>query len=323
MKLFIIVVALLSTGALLLCAGCVQSQGPAAGNEMAQQTVRISGAFALYPMMINWSEEYKKLHPEVNFEISAGGAGKGMTDALSGMVDIGMISRDISPAEMARGARYVAVAKDAVVGTFNAKNPAAPAIARRGMTRSELRQVFVNGTMTDWSALTPFWAGTAPLHIYTRSDACGAGDVWSKYLGNFTQDDLRGTGVYGDPGIVEALKGDTGGIGYNNINFAYDTVSGKLVEGIAVVPLDLNDNGQIDPDEDFYGTRDDLIQAISEKKYPSPPARVLYLATRDSFTGETREFVRWILTDGQNLTASAGYLPVDPAVAQEGLATLG
>jgi phosphate transport system substrate-binding protein len=129
--------------------------------------------------------------------------------------------------------------------------------------------------------------------------------------------------VYGDPGIVEALKGDTAGIGYNNINFAYDMVSGRPVAGIAIVPLDLNGNGTIDNGEDFYGTRDELIRAISEEKYPSPPARELYLATRDAFSGETREFVRWILTDGQDLTASAGYLPVDPAVAREELNALG
>ncbi|MFA5268676.1 MAG: substrate-binding domain-containing protein [Methanoregula sp.] len=308
---------------LLLCAGCTQAQNPSAGNDTAQKTIRISGAFALYPMMITWSEEYKKIHPEVDFEISAGGAGKGMTDALTGMVDIGMVSRDISPAEEARGARYVAVAKDAVVGTYNARNPAGSAISRRGLTQNELQHLFVNGSITDWSSIGGTPGTAAPVHVYTRSDACGASDVWSKFLGNFTQEDLYGTGVYGDPGIVEAVKGDTAGIGYNNINFAYDMISGRPVAGIAIVPLDLNSNGVIDPDEDFYGTRDDLIRAISEKKYPSPPARMLYLATRDSFSGETREFVRWILTDGQNLTATAGYLPVDPVVVQEELKTLG
>ena len=62
------------------------------GGEL-QGTITASGAFALYPLMVKWGEEYQKLHPDVQFDISAGGAGKGMTDALGGQVDIGMVSR--------------------------------------------------------------------------------------------------------------------------------------------------------------------------------------------------------------------------------------
>ena len=54
-----------------------------------------------------------KLHPDTQFDIQAGGAGKGMTDTLAGAVDIGMVSRDIKPEETARGAYWVPVAKDA------------------------------------------------------------------------------------------------------------------------------------------------------------------------------------------------------------------
>jgi len=58
-------------------------------------TINISGAFALYPITVKWAQEFKKTHPNVTFNISAGGAGKGITDALSGLVDIGLASRDI------------------------------------------------------------------------------------------------------------------------------------------------------------------------------------------------------------------------------------
>src|SRR5512143_3247810 len=86
-------------------------------------TITASGAFALYPLMVKWGEEYQKLHPGVQFDISAGGAGKGMTDALGGQVDIGMVSRSIKPEEVQKGAYWVAVTKDAVFPPINAKNP--------------------------------------------------------------------------------------------------------------------------------------------------------------------------------------------------------
>ena len=63
--------------------------------EKKSGQISISGAFALYPMVIRWADEYKKINPGVRFDISAGGAGKGISDALNGMVEIGMVSREI------------------------------------------------------------------------------------------------------------------------------------------------------------------------------------------------------------------------------------
>lgn len=53
--------------------------------------IRISGAWALYPMMVKWGEEYKKIRSDMRIDISAGGAGKGVMDALSQLTDIGMV----------------------------------------------------------------------------------------------------------------------------------------------------------------------------------------------------------------------------------------
>ncbi len=281
--------------------GCVGNAGE------NRETIAISGAFALYPMMIVWTEEYNKVNPDVDFDICAGGAGKGMTDALSSMVDIGMVSRDIYPQEEDKGAVWVAVSRDAVVATMNRNNPAAEIVSKRGFNRSLLKQMYIDGEYEYWDEIYP--VPQARLNLYTRSDASGAAAIWAKYLG-YSQEDLLGTGVSGDPGIAEAVKADRYGIGYNNINFAYDFTTGLPLEGIQVIPLDLNDNGVVDPEEDFYKTRDDLILAISQGRYPSPPVRDLNLVARDGFEGATRDFVEWILTDGQQYTLENGYLPL-------------
>ena len=51
-------------------------------------------------MAVKWAEEFRKIHPKVRIDISAGGAGKGITDALAKVVDLGMVSRDIYPQEL-------------------------------------------------------------------------------------------------------------------------------------------------------------------------------------------------------------------------------
>jgi len=286
-----------------------------------EEAVAVSGAFALYPLMIEWSEQYKATHPNVKFEISAGGAGKGMTDALSELVDIGMVSREIYQAEIDKGAFWVAVARDAVVVTVSGDNPVLSDLLAKGVTVEKLRGVFITGEITTWGQLVDRPEVTDGINVYTRSDACGAAATIAKYMG-YNQEDLLGVGIFGDPGLAEAVKTDPLSIGYNNVNYAYDMESGRAVEGVSAVPLDIDGNGLVDQDEDFYDERDKIITAIRDGTYPSPPARDLYLVTKSGFQGATLDFVRWVLTEGQGYAEASGYVSVSEAAARDELAKL-
>ncbi len=269
--------------------------------------ITISGAFALYPMAVLWAEEFKKLNPEVRIDISAGGAGKGMTDALSEMVDLGMFSREVTEAEVAKGAWYIAVAKDAVVGTYNPENPVADMINKKGMTKQMLIDLYLYNKYQNWGQLYET-ANIVGINVYTRSDACGAAEMWGKYLGS-NQESLKGVGVFGDPGIADAIKKDMTGIGYNNVNYAYDMSTRKPYTGIAVVPLDLNEDGEISDDERFYDSLDEIMDAIASGKYPSPPARDLYFVAKGKPKNiAVLAFLEWIVTDGQKYVHNAGYV---------------
>jgi phosphate transport system substrate-binding protein len=276
--------------------------------EKLSGQISISGAFALYPMVVRWADEYRKINPGVRFDISAGGAGKGISDALNGMVEIGMVSREIYPEEIKKGAYPIAVTKDAVVAVVSESNPSLNEILTKGLKKDAGNNIWITGRYTTWSQ--GFDARSkSPIHIYTRSDACGAAEMWAKFFGK-KQEDLLGVGVFGDPGLAQAVKKDPLGIGYNNIGYAYDAVTRKQIKGLRVVPLDLNNNGKIESDENFYESMNDLIAAIASGKYPSPPARELYFVIKGSpknnkvLTG----FIRWVLTDGQKFVNEAGYI---------------
>lgn len=269
--------------------------------------ISLSGAFALYPLAVKWGDEFRKIHPDVRIDISAGGAGKGMTDALSNMVDIGMVSREINSEEFKKGAFAIAVAKDAVVLTMSAQNPVIKDILAKGLKKEAANNIFVTGKYKTWGQALGI-KSAAPVHVYTRSDACGAGETWAKYFGK-KQDDLLGVGVYGDPGVALAVKKDVVGLGYNNIAYAYDAKSRKPYPGIRVLPLDLNNNGKLDPEENFYNTLDEIVNAVAAGKYPAPPARELYFVTKGKPSSKVvTEFIRWILTDGQKFVIQSGYI---------------
>jgi phosphate transport system substrate-binding protein len=292
-----------------------------AGDKALQGKISISGAWALYPMTMKWVEEYQKANPRVKIDVQAGGAGKGMADVLAGMVDIGMVSRDVHPAEVEKGALALAVTKDAVVGTVNAANPLLKDILGRGAKRDGLIGLWITGAVTTWGQVI----GTADqtkVQVFTRSDACGAADTWAAYMGK-RQEDLQGVGVYGDPGVADAVRRDPLSVGFNNVNFAYDAKTKKPIEGLAILPLDQNGNGTIDPEENVYATRDRLCAAIADGAYPSPPARDLYFVTKGVPASDVvKAFLRWVLTEGQTYVPETGYINLPQDKLQKGLTLL-
>jgi phosphate transport system substrate-binding protein len=291
----------------LVIAGNI-STGSLKAQEKLSGQISISGAFALYPMVVKWAEEFRKINPGVRIDISAGGAGKGIADALNGMVEIGMVSREIYPEELKKGAFPVAVTRDAVVAVISEQNPALKDILTKGLRKDAGNNLWITGKYKSWSQAFGV-KSASPVHVYTRSDACGAAEMWAKYFGK-KQEDLLGVGVFGDPGLAQAVKKDPLGIGFNNIGYAYDATTKKQVKGLRVIPLDLNNNGKIDPDENFYDSMNDLIAAIASGKYPSPPARDLFFVMKGSPKNNKvlSAFIRWVLTDGQKFVHEAGYI---------------
>ncbi|MDR1887581.1 MAG: PstS family phosphate ABC transporter substrate-binding protein [Prevotellaceae bacterium] len=283
-----------------------------------QGEISISGAFALYPLAVKWAEEFQNLHPGVRIDISAGGAGKGMTDVLANVVDLGMVSREIYPPETEKGAVAFAVAKDAVIATVNAQNPDLANLMKTGLTRDAAIKLWITGEYTTWGQITGT-ASTSAVHVYTRSDACGAAETWALWMGK-KQEDLGGTGVFGDPGLATAVQKDVLAIGLNNIGYAYDETSRKPNPEMLPLPIDVNNNGKLDPEELFYDTKDSLITAIGEDRYPSPPARDLYLVSNGIPSNPAVvEFIRYVLTDGQKHNIPAGYISLSEEKLKKGL----
>lgn len=303
------------------CSGRTGNHNAKAGDLKGKIT--ISGAFALYPMTLKWADEFKKIHPDITFNISAGGAGKGMADALSHMVDLGMFSKEVSPEEKAKGAWFIAVAKDAVLPTVNAENPVLADLRKKGLTREDFYNIFISEKIKTWGQAV-HGSSQEELQAITRSDACGAAEMWAKFLDKGKkQEDLSGLGVNGDPGVADAVRKNVDAIGYNNLNFVFDMSTRKPYAGLAVVPIDLNRNGKIDPEEDFYDTMDHVMKAIQDGRYPSPPARDLYLVSGGKPADpNVMEFLKWILTDGQKFVNEAGYLPIAKEKLESGLEKL-
>lgn len=306
---------------LLALPGCAKSSARGQAGSGRPTAITVSGAFALFPMMTVWAEEYEKSHPEVTFDVQGGGAGKGMTDMLSGAADIAMLSREPRQEELEKGSFLVPVTIDAVVGTINADNPYLDQVLTHGITPEDANRIWISDEANTWGQWLEIDAADA-INVYTRADSAGAAEMWALFAGGEAQEELKGIGVNADPGLAEAVRQDPLGVGYNNIGFTYDPATGQPNEGLQVIPIDLNGNGQIDPEEAFYGTRDELTQAIADRRYPFPPARELYLVTKGEPTPAIKDFYRWVLSEGQVYVGEAGYVTLTEDQIRDALAAL-
>jgi len=296
--------------------GCTKDKKDNPSGEL-EGKITMSGAFALYPMAVQWGEEFKALHPNVDFDIQGGGAGKGMTDVLSGTVNLGMVSRDVNDEEKSKGAFDISVCKDAVLPTMNANNPYRDLIYQKGITNQQFIDIWITGKSMTWGDLLGNGSKES-IEVYTRSDAAGAAESWAKYLGGKKQEDLKGVGVMGDPGLAQAVVKSKFAVGFNNVSFAYDNVTKINNPGIVVIPIDINGNGTLDADENFYGDMDKVNAAVLSGKYPSPPARPLLFVSKGAPTDPlVIAFLQYVLSDGQKGLSDAGYVTLPDDVIQQ------
>ncbi|HXL54791.1 MAG TPA: PstS family phosphate ABC transporter substrate-binding protein [Chitinophagaceae bacterium] len=274
-------------------------------------SISFSGAYSLYPLTQLWAAEYNKTHHDVRFDIQSGGAGKGLTDCITGAVDVGMFSRELTPGEKAQ-VWSLWLCKDAILPTVNSHNPNINSLRIRGLKKADFQGIFVDRNPATWEELLGVSSKTPhKINVYTRSDASGAAGTWASYFGK-AQENLKGIGVNGDPGLADAVKKDINGIGFNSYPFIYDLKTGKKFPNIEVIPIDVNGNGTIDADENFYDNIRIFEKAVNDGKYPSPPVRNLYFLVKAGKAApkEVLDFFQWVLTEGQKYLAQAGYVPL-------------
>jgi len=175
----------------------------------------------------------------------------------------------------------------------------------KGFTLDIFKEIFLSSKTYTWGEFLDI-PDENKINVYTRSDACGAAEMWGKYLGK-NQESLMGVGVYGDPGIADAVKNDQYGIGFNNVIYAYDIKTRTKYPGMEIIPIDLNGNRQIDPEENFYSSLDSIMAAIQSRQ------NILLLLQETCILSQKEKptdriiltFIKWVLTDGQQYVMKA------------------
>jgi phosphate transport system substrate-binding protein len=119
--------------------------GETAG-QSAPYTIEVGGSTSVTPLMEKFAEAYAKVRPHVKININPTGSGDGIKNAGT-LYQIGMSSRELTPAEQGQGFKAQTIAIDGNALIVNADNPAG------SLSVEQIRDIYT-GTISDWSQVS-------------------------------------------------------------------------------------------------------------------------------------------------------------------------
>lgn len=267
-----------------------------------QQVVRITGVRFAYPLVQQWIDDFNKEHPDVQIIIEA----RGSTDPSQYEI---LIEAYEHAEEFRKDREYAYIGRYAVLPVANSKSGIAKLYGDKGLDRDLIVQLFFHDIYADKEKQKEI---KVPFTVYTRLQKAGAPITFSHYFG-FEQKDVKGKSIAGaDEHILKALLRDTTGLSYLPLSLIYDQETKKQVEGITVLPVDLNGNGKVNDDEKFY---DDLatvtkrFEESSSKDLNNVPVEYLHFSLdKKSASPDAIAFVKWVIDNGEKNLQDFGYL---------------
>lgn len=109
-------------------------------------SVTISGSSSVTPVMEKLKEAYEAVNPGADIAVTQSDSSTGMADAIAGISDIGMASREVRDSELAGGLTAVTIATDGIAVIVNNGNPASD------LSLEQVRQIFT-GAVATWAGL--------------------------------------------------------------------------------------------------------------------------------------------------------------------------
>jgi phosphate transport system substrate-binding protein len=297
---------------LTLLSSCKQKNIQSNGDKLTAQksanisgSFNISGAYALYPLVKKWSDDFMKLYPAVKIVVSEGGTGQGFDDLRSKKSQLAMISRPLSDSELEEGIWTVPVAKDGVAPIVNKKNPYLKKLLAQGLSPDKFLKVFTSERPYTWGELLDTTL-KEKVPVFIRKDESGAADVFAGFL-NKDASDLKGTGVIGDIEMIKSIQNNPLSIGFCNFSYAFDVTTGDQVKDIQIIPADLDYDKKIDRKEIPFNNLDKAHRGLWLGIYPKSLCRELTIASIGKPADQAIvEFLKYVLTEGQSDIKTTG-----------------
>ncbi len=277
----------------LLAAGCNHS------GSVQRVILQAKGSDSMVNLAQAWAEEYKKVAPDVEVEVSGGGSGVGVVALLKGTIDIYNASRKLSRQEMEQARKNTGkepketvVGYDAVAIYVHRSNPL------NEITFEEIAQLYAEGgTITRWSDLgvrIPDSVGDKIVRVSRQSNS-GTYEFLRERVLNRKDFKLGSLDMNGSKEVVALVASTPTAIGYSGMGYATPAVKMLKVKRTAGDPA--------------YAPN---LSTTLTQTYPL--ARPLQVYTLGEPQGAAKGYIEWILSAaGQKVVEASGFVPLPEA----------
>jgi phosphate transport system substrate-binding protein len=264
-------------------------------------TIQVKGSDTMVNLAQAWAEEYKKVAPAVNVEVSGGGSGVGIAALIKGTIDIANASRNMKPGEIeqakkntGKDAKEFVVGYDALAIYVQKDNPL------NEITADQIAQIYQEGgSITKWSQLGVTLPGVTDDTIVrvSRQSSSGTYEFLREHILKNKDFKNGSRDMNGSKEVVELVASTPTAIGYSGMGYATPAV--KMLKDAAK------------PGETAYPPN---VENTLKKTYPI--ARSLQVYTLGEPQSAVKTYIDWMLSDaGQKIVESSGYVPV-PSTAR-------
>lgn len=301
----------------------------------ADTTLNGAGATFPFPIYSKWFDEYHKVKPDVRINYQSIGSGGGVKQFTAKTVDFGATDGPLSDKELFAvdgKSLHVPTVLGGVVITWNA-----PGLTDLNLNGDVLAKIFL-GDIKNWDdaaikALNPTTTlPSTPITVVRRADGSGTTYCFTDYLAKVSPDWKKrvgqgkavnwpvGLGGKGNEGVVGLVKQTQGAIGYTELVYAsqnnlptasIQNKAGKFVKA-TVESVTAAAAGANMP-KDF---RVSIVNAPGDTSYPI--STYTWLLVYESNGGQSgkviKDFLGWMLQDGQKLAPALGYAPLPDSV---------
>jgi phosphate transport system substrate-binding protein len=312
------------------------------GLVTARAALLINGAGATfpYPIYSKWFDEFRKKYPDAAINYQSIGSGGGIRQVLEGTVDFGATDGPMTEEQLGQAKTpilHLPTVLGAVVATHNV-----PGVEKIKLTPEALAGIFL-GKVIMWNdppiakenpGVNLPAAAIVPVH---RSDGSGTSFVFTDYLSKVSPEWEKtvgrgtsvnwpvGIGGKGNEGVTGLVKQTPNSIGYVELVYAlqnklpYADVrnrAGRYVAPTLETVTAAASSAAAKMPEDF---RVSITDPASPDAYPISSFTWLLIPTRipDKDKGTAiKNFLSWMLTDGQTMAAPLNYAPLPPAVVE-------
>ncbi len=262
------------------------------GEEASQEqaSLMLGGSDSEVNVVTRLAEEYMNENSHVSISVTGGGSGVGISSLIDGDIDVANSSRPMRDSEVdelmdnhGKEPYAVRFAVDGVAVVVNENNPV------EELTMQQVGAIY-RGEITNWSEVG---GDDQEISLYGRQSTSG---TYHFFMEVVVQDEYseRKRNMAGTSDIVEAVIGDTGGIGYAAIGYADE-------DGVKALSIAADENAEpYDPT---------VLENVTSGDYPL--TRPLYQYMIGKPEGALLDFLLYEVSDeGQDIVLQEGFYPI-------------